>query len=360
MAIIELQVLCINSSKIKVFRMIGSVLNINFAPIKNIKSASKTHRVASLGLTEDKFEYRNKNVDKIGNKKLNFSGNKFSIPVELIKKEGEEALKLMPSFKTIEAKSEHFENYLDSIVKLNTIEGEVPKGLTEDFHGDYTHELFGSFCSAQSLAVMEAEDPKVIDKALKSVVKHVNKTSDMYQFFLDNEMHSKDTTIGANKVFKMVMDAFKDKADAKKISIAVENEHLLDEHSHATVEDYKNYIIKSNLVANAIKYSPAESHVKIGFQVKEDKLHFSVADKGIGIDPAEHTGVVRGSRASNVGDIPGSGYGLRRVNNILQEAKANELKITSPLYPDSENKGTHMECSLISDCTKNKLQNSPK
>jgi len=324
--------------------MISSVLNTQSLPINNIQLAPKSPRMVVSGLGQDKFECKSKS--------LNFGGNKFQIPLESVQKKGTEALGKMSKLKTIDEKTENFYEYWSSVKTISG--GGAEKHLDRDFLGDFMHELTGSYMVDKQLEVIDATEGKTVDVALKKIVDHVNNTTKMYQHFIDNNMDSTDTTIGAHKVFGLVMDAFKEKAAAKNIKITVENKGLLKKHSESTTEDYKNYIIMSNIVANAIKYSPEKSHVKIEFKIKENKLHFAVEDQGIGIDPSEHLSVKKGQRASNVGSVSGTGYGLSRIDSILNHAKAGELKIISPLHPESVQKGTRMECNLISDCTKSK------
>ncbi|MBA3594237.1 MAG: PAS domain S-box protein [Polaromonas sp.] len=76
--------------------------------------------------------------------------------------------------------------------------------------------------------------------------------------------------------------------------------------------------IFSNLLSNALKYSPGGGHVL--FRVSADKqgMVFEVSDQGIGI-PADELSHLFESfhRASNVGSIPGTGLGLAIVKNAV-------------------------------------------
>lgn len=333
--------------------MINQVSGLKFSQVNSIQTSQKTSVPQSLGLQQDKFEYQNK-------ASLNFGSSKYQLPLDIMKKEGEKALEKMKECETIKDKIINFDDYSKAISRHLTRKDKTHANLQQDFYNDFTHELFGSFLSGQQINISKAKkknDSEAIDNALKIMVNHVDKTSKMYQYFIDNKMDSPTTTIGANKVFDLVMEAFTDKAVEKNIKIEIENEKLLKKYSHATTQDYKNYIIMSNLVANAIKYSPENSKVKIEFGVQEKKLHFSIDDNGIGIKPEEHGSVVNGQRASNVGNIPGTGYGLSRINSILASAGNENLKITSPLYPNAEYGGTKMECDLISDTDRSKFKN---
>ena len=87
----------------------------------------------------------------------------------------------------------------------------------------------------------------------------------------------------------------------------------------------------SNLVFNAVKYSPEEGEIRIRWWADEQGGHFSVADSGIGIEAkhlprlTERFYRVDSSRASNTG---GTGLGLAIVKHVLLRHRAR-LDITS-------------------------------
>ena len=81
----------------------------------------------------------------------------------------------------------------------------------------------------------------------------------------------------------------------------------------------------SNLVFNAVKYSPDDSEIRIRWWADEQGGHFSVADSGIGIDAkhlprlTERFYRVDSSRASSTG---GTGLGLAIVKHVLLRHRA--------------------------------------
>ncbi len=76
--------------------------------------------------------------------------------------------------------------------------------------------------------------------------------------------------------------------------------------------------VLSNLVGNALKYSPPDSEVVLEVRANGTACHFLVRDQGIGI-PAEDLPKLFQSfrRGSNVGQIKGSGLGLAVVKRAL-------------------------------------------
>jgi signal transduction histidine kinase len=78
----------------------------------------------------------------------------------------------------------------------------------------------------------------------------------------------------------------------------------------AADERLLHHILK-NLLENALKYSPPDTVVELGVEAGPDSLTLSVRDRGIGVPEAERNFLFDAfSRASNVGDKPGSGLGL--------------------------------------------------
>jgi two-component system, OmpR family, phosphate regulon sensor histidine kinase PhoR len=87
----------------------------------------------------------------------------------------------------------------------------------------------------------------------------------------------------------------------------------------------------SNLVDNAVKYTPANGHIEVRWWADERGAHFSVKDTGVGI-PSEHLPRlterfyrVDAARGRGTG---GSGIGLAIVKHVLQRHGA-ELEVTS-------------------------------
>jgi PAS domain S-box-containing protein len=77
--------------------------------------------------------------------------------------------------------------------------------------------------------------------------------------------------------------------------------------------------ILSNLLNNAIKYSPQGGEVKFFVQLGSQEVIFQISDRGIGI-PEEDLPYIFESfhRAANVSDIPGTGLGLHIVKKYTE------------------------------------------
>ena len=76
--------------------------------------------------------------------------------------------------------------------------------------------------------------------------------------------------------------------------------------------------ILTNLLTNAIKYSPSGSNIDFSLKVEERELIFEIKDKGIGI-PVDDLNKLFTTfhRATNTGNIQGTGLGLAIVKKCV-------------------------------------------
>ena len=93
----------------------------------------------------------------------------------------------------------------------------------------------------------------------------------------------------------------------------------------------------TNLIDNAIKYTPANGQVTVTLEVEADHALLIVKDDGLGIDEADQERIferfyrVDKARSQSLG---GTGLGLAIVKHIVQSHKAS-LKLKSKLNQGS-------------------------
>jgi len=79
--------------------------------------------------------------------------------------------------------------------------------------------------------------------------------------------------------------------------------------------------ILSNLISNAIKYSPENSSIDINIEFKKDKLYVAVIDEGIGISPEAQERVFTAfeqAEASTTRKFGGTGLGLSIAKRLVE------------------------------------------
>ncbi|QMV63210.1 phosphate regulon sensor histidine kinase PhoR [Pseudomonas berkeleyensis] len=125
------------------------------------------------------------------------------------------------------------------------------------------------------------------------------------------------------------------KNDAQALSAAQDHRITLEADSHLKLKGSEAELRSafSNLVFNAVKYTPAGGEIHIRWWGNEEGAHLSVQDSGIGIEAkhlprlTERFYRVDSSRASNTG---GTGLGLAIVKHVLLRHRGH-LGIVSEL-----------------------------
>ena len=88
--------------------------------------------------------------------------------------------------------------------------------------------------------------------------------------------------------------------------------------------------VLTNLLNNAIKFSPPGSTVTLRSWETDDELRVEVRDEGIGIPPEDQASIFEDFfRARNVGDVSGSGLGLSIAKKIV-DAHQGRILLESP------------------------------
>ena len=117
---------------------------------------------------------------------------------------------------------------------------------------------------------------------------------------------------------------------------------------HSTVEQLQARIdeklfrqIISNLVSNAIKYTPSDKNIFINLTEKDGEFIFEIKDEGVGIPSDSQKELFTPFyRASNIGTVPGTGLGLAITKRSVELLKG---KIN---FNSEENKGTIFQVKL--------------
>ncbi|GBO56241.1 response regulatory protein [Pseudanabaena sp. lw0831] len=103
-------------------------------------------------------------------------------------------------------------------------------------------------------------------------------------------------------------------------STSIENPHLQNDLPALIVKMDEKLLrqILTNLLTNAIKYSPQNKTVDFQITVDQEQVSFVISDQGIGI-PEEDLENLFGAfyRGKNVGILPGTGLGLSIVKNCI-------------------------------------------
>lgn len=238
-------------------------------------------------------------------------------------------------------------DYLGYIIILIDItkEAEVDR-LKNDFISNVSHELRTPVTILSSYAdtlynygqEFNFEEQKefigTINQEVIRLNKMVNDILDFSKLQSDKTLEKEKQNI-ANTIDK-ISQSHKVLADEKNISITVIKENNLPEISYNSQSIER---VLSNLITNAIKYSPQNSRIKIRAEIARDPkyLEVTVEDNGMGISP-EHQKMIfeRFYRIENqVHTVKGTGLGLHLVKVAIEKHHQGKVFVNSKLNEGS-------------------------
>ena len=139
---------------------------------------------------------------------------------------------------------------------------------------------------------------------------------------------SQPTGIQLAPFFEEVSDEFVEQVATKRIDLQKE---YGDKDFAITADKRLLHMVVSNLISNAVKYTPDGGTVKVSYQVDVSQLVISVADNGIGVPLEDQERLfTRFFRANNARDavIKGTGLGLYIAKKSL-DILGGEISFTS-------------------------------
>ena len=232
-------------------------------------------------------------------------------------------------------------DYLGYIIVLIDItkEAEVDK-LKNDFISNVSHELRTPVTILSYYAdtlynfgnEFNFNEQKEFIGTINQEVIRLNK---MVNDILDFSKLQSDRTLEKEKqditsTIEKIMHSHKVLADEKNISISFIKEDELPEISYNSQSIER---VMSNLITNAIKYSPNNSRIKIRAEIARDPnyLEVTVEDNGMGIAP-EHQKMIfeRFYRIENqVHTVKGTGLGLHLVKVTVEKHHQGQVFVNS-------------------------------
>jgi len=120
---------------------------------------------------------------------------------------------------------------------------------------------------------------------------------------------------------RSVIEAFKSVAAAKQVTLAAET---TEEPVEALYDHHRIFQVLSNLIHNAIKFTPSGGSITVRVSVREHECVVSVADTGIGIPKRELKSIFERFRQLDASDRRGLGLGLY-ISLLIVEAHGGRI-----------------------------------
>ncbi|MBX2895724.1 MAG: two-component sensor histidine kinase [Cyclobacteriaceae bacterium] len=202
------------------------------------------------------------------------------------------------------------------------------EAFRKEFIADVSHELKTPIFAAQgfvhTLLDGAVNDKNVRTKFLKKAAKSLDGLDVLVQDLLTlsqietGDIKMRFENIDLNRLCSEVVDQFEEKAEKKDIKLKL----LADHHKIQVYADWQRITqVVTNLVSNAINYTPEGGEVAITFDIGKKNVTTFVTDSGEGI-PTQHISRiferfyrVDKSRSREKG---GTGLGLAIVKHILE------------------------------------------
>jgi len=275
------------------------------------------------------IKFINKQAEKMSN--LDFSSEQIDYNYndefgELVRNINTLGANLEFSIQDIEEKNE-------MIIKNIENELSVEKNK-RDFISGLSHEIKTPLAVIQAAAealendiFTEESDKKEQLKLIQNEVSRTNslilKMLDVYQI----------TDIGNSQRKIDLADTLSKSIESHQSMMSIKNINLIlqTEEAFFVCEDDKFELVFSNLISNAVKYSPIDAELQLSLSVNKDIITFTIKNYGAQIPERDLDNIFepfyRGDKSRNRND-GGSGLGLYLVNQILK-TYGSECKVKS-------------------------------
>jgi signal transduction histidine kinase len=190
------------------------------------------------------------------------------------------------------------------------------------------------------------EDPNKTKEYLNIAQQEINRLSILVEKVLNTSLFErpdfpiKKEEINMQELILSVLNSMKLQFQNKKALVDFtshgDNFQISGDRTHVTSVIY-------NLVENALKYSPINPKIKINLQTKEQELHLSIIDNGLGIPKEFHDKIFEKffrTPTGNTHNIKGQGLGLSYVKKVIEKHSGN-IRVESNI-----NKGSHFLISF--------------
>jgi two-component system phosphate regulon sensor histidine kinase PhoR len=217
--------------------------------------------------------------------------------------------------------------------------------VRKDFVANVSHELRTPLTSikgfVEALQDGAINNPEQSSRFLSIISQHTNRMnkiiSDLLQLsqIESKELELKIETFSVKELVEEVVYTLKRSADEKSQNLEV---NLHSEDARVLGDKYRINQALTNLVDNAVKYTPEKGTIKIESRDKGECIEIAVIDNGIGIPRNDLPRIFERFFTVDKGrsrELGGTGLGLSIVKHII-EAHGGKVNVRSQLGKGSE------------------------
>ncbi len=166
--------------------------------------------------------------------------------------------------------------------------------------------------------ISDAKTRKEFLSIVEQQTENLNKLIDDLSSILNNKsevLSVKNESVSSHKIITEAVDSVQTIAQQKKNLIIHE---LASDLPEINIDVSRIKQVITNLLTNAIKFSPENSPILVKAQIKDNALLVQVIDHGIGIPGAELSAIFdKHYQATNRGNVAGDGLGLYICRQII-------------------------------------------
>ena len=201
-------------------------------------------------------------------------------------------------------------------VVMDVTEQQLDEQRKNDFIGMVSHELKTPLTSLTAIVQvangkLKTSEDKFLSGAMERANTQVKRMSNMINGFLNV------SRLESSKLYidKSDFDLWQVIEDVVREAELTATTHHIRLHNCGRIQinadQEKITSVISNLISNAVKYSPKGTNIEVKCETMNNKVYFSVKDEGIGLAPEDRNKVFdRYFRAQNINSNHISGFGI--------------------------------------------------